>query len=335
MIISYYFMRSVHHLPSHRPLDLTQLRAVLAVRELGTVTHAAELLGLSQPAVSRLVAALENELGFVVFERSRKRMVLSERGAKFLDEAQSALRSMARLGVLAGELRRGSHGLLRVGAIAPLALGIVARAAAIHSRKTPSITIEIEVLGRQAQLEELRAGRIDIGLAAMPFSGAGLRVEPILEADAVCLLRTDHRLAHRAELGPADIAGEQLVLGRPESIVRQRLDDAFRQSNRLQKVASVADNTPLVVALVASGVGVAVTHAFPEDTLPANVVTRRFRPRIPFTYAIVTQAGDFRSRSIAEFSDTLRSVSKQIQQAGARRRKGSLPRKNQRGQGAI
>jgi len=324
MIIIYHFMQNAHLLPSHRPLDLTQLRAVLAVREMGTVTRAAEQLGLSQPAVSRLIAALESELGFVVFERSRKRMVLSERGAKFLDEAQSALRSMARLGVLAGELRRGSHGLLRVGAIAPLALGIVARAVAIHSRRIPNITIEIEVLGRQAQLEELRAGRIDIGLAAMPFSGAGLRVEPILEADAVCLLRADHRLARRDELGPADIADEALVLGRPESIVRQRLDDTFRQSNLLQKVASVADNTPLVVALVAAGVGVAVTHAFPQDTLPANVVTRRFRPRIAFTYAIVTQAGDFRSRAIAEFSDTLRSVSQEIQRASvprARRRK--------------
>lgn len=306
---------------SDRPLDLTQLRAVLAVRETGTVTRAAEHLGLSQPAVSRLIAALESELGFVVFERSRKRMVMSARGTKFLDEAQSALRSMARLAVLAGELRRGSHGLLRVGAIAPLALGLVARAVAIHSRKIPNITIEIEVLGRLAQLEELRAGRIDIALAAMPFSGAGLRIEPILEADAVCLLRSDHRLARRAELGPADIADEALVLGRPESIVRQRLDDTFRQSNLMQKVASVADNTPLVVALVAAGVGVAVTHAFPEDTLPANVVTRRFRPRIPFTYAIVTQAGDFRSLAIAEFSKTLRSVSQEIKRASVPRRK--------------
>jgi DNA-binding transcriptional LysR family regulator len=322
MIICYQFMFLEHHVPAadNRPLDLTQLRAVLAVRESGTVTLAAEQLGLSQPAVSRLVAALEDELGFVVFERSRRRMVLSERGAKFLDEAQSALRSMARLAVLAGELRRGSHGLLRVGAIAPLALGLVARAVAIHARRIANITVEIEVLGRQAQLEELRAGRLDIALAAMPFSGSGLRVEPILEADAVCLLRSDHRLAHRAELRPADIADEALVLGRPESIVRQRLDDTFRQSNLAQKVASVADNTPLVMALVSAGVGVAVTHAFPEDALPTNVVTRRFRPRIPFTYAIVTQAGDFRSLAIAEFSNTLRSVAQEIQRASLSRR---------------
>lgn len=313
-------MRMNPPVPSNHPLDLTQLRAGLAVRETGTVTGAAEKLGLSQPAVSRLVAALEAELGFVVFERSRKRLVLSERGRQFLDEAQSALRSMARLGVLAGELRRGNHGLLRVGAIAPLALGLLARAAAIHTHETPNVTIEIEVLGRERQLEELRAGRLDIALAAMPFSGAGLRVEPILEADAVCLLRADHPLARRAVIGPVDLADEALVLGRPESIVRQRFDDTFRQRNLVQKVASVADNTPLVVALVAFGVGVAVTHAFPQEALPRNVVTRGFRPRIPFIYAIVTQAGDTRSAAITGFCRTLQAAAAEMRETDTRQR---------------
>ena len=314
----------------NHPLDLTQLRASLAVRETGTVTGAAEKLGLSQPAVSRLVAALEAELGFVVFERRRKRLVLSERGRQFLDEAQSALRSMARLAVLAGELRRGNHGLLRVGAIAPLALGLVARAVALYTRETPTVTIEVEVLGRERQLEELRAGRIDIALAAMPFSGPGLRVEPIMEADAVCLLRADHPLARRAVLGPDDLAHEALVLGRPESIVRQRLDDTFRQRNLIQKVASVVDNTPLVVSLVASGVGVAVTHAFPQDALPPNVITRGFRPRIPFTYAIVTQAGDVRSSAITGFCRILQAAAAEMRQGGVRHR-GRPPRKKGEG----
>jgi DNA-binding transcriptional LysR family regulator len=314
----------------NHPLDLTQLRAGLAVRETGTVTGAAEKLGLSQPAVSRLVAALEAELGFVIFERRRKRLVLSERGRQFLDEAQSALRSMARLAVLAGELRRGNHGLLRVGAIAPLALGLVARAVALYTREAPTVTIEVEVLGRERQLEELRAGRIDIALAAMPFSGPGLRVEPIMEADAVCLLRADHPLARRAVLGPDDLAEEALVLGRPESIVRQRLDDTFRQRNLVQKVASVVDNTPLVVALVASGVGMAVTHAFPRDALPPNVITRGFRPRIPFTYAIVTQAGDVRSSAIAGFCRILQIAAAEMRQGGMPHR-GRPPRKKGEG----
>lgn len=314
----------------NHPLDLTQLRAGLAIRETGTVTGAAEKLGLSQPAVSRLVAALEANLGFVIFERRRKRLVLSERGRQFLDEAQSALRSMARLAVLAGELRRGNHGLLRVGAIAPLALGLVARAVALYTRETPTVTIEVEVLGRERQLEELRAGRIDIALAAMPFSGPGLRVEPIMEADAVCLLRADHPLARRVVLGPDDLAEEALVLGRPESIVRQRLDDTFRQRNLVQKVASVVDNTPLVVALVASGVGVAVTHAFPQDALPPNVITRGFRPRIPFTYAIVTQAGDVRSSAITGFCRILQTAAAEMRQGGVRHR-GRPPQKKGKG----
>lgn len=295
-----------------RPLDLGQLRAALAVRETGTVTRAAEDLGLSQPAVSRLIAALETELGFDVFERTRRRLVLTERGREFLDEAQSAMRSMARLSVMAGELRRGRHGLLRVGAIAPLALGLVAPAIAAYRRDAPSVTVEVDLLPRARQIEELRAGRIDIALAAMPFSGAGLRVEPILEADAVCVLPASHRLARRRVINLSDLAEEGFVLASPASILRQRLDDAFRQSNIVQRTVSVVENMSLVAVLVSAGAGVAVTHAMPAAAMPSNVVTRAFRPRIPFSYAIVTQAGDVRSRAVSDFCRALRAVAHDV-----------------------
>lgn len=302
----------------NRPLDLLQLRAALAVREAGTVTRAATHLGLSQPAVSRLIAALEAELGFLVFERLAKRMVLSERGRQILDESEAAMRSMARVRAVAGELRRGNHGLLRIGAIAPLALGLVTRAVAAHRRAWPKVTIDVEVRGRQAQLEELRAGRIDIGLAAMPIVGTGLRVEPILEADAVCLLPADHSLAHRAVLGPSDLAEEALVVGRPDSIIRQRFDDAFRQAGLVQQVAAIVDSTPVGVALVALGTGIAVTHAFPKDALPANVVQRRFRPRISFTYAMFTQDDGPRSAAVTQFGAALRTVARIARRAMTR-----------------
>jgi len=298
--------------PADRPLDLLQLRAALAVRETGTVTRAAGQLGLSQPAVSRLIGALEAELGFLVFERRAKRMVLSERGRQFLDEGQSAMRSMARLGAVAGELRRGNHGLLRIAAIAPLAVGLLARAVAVHRRTWPRITVDVETRGREAQFEELRAGRLDIGLAAMPVAGKGLRVEPILDADVVCLLRADHPLARRKVLQPADLAEEALVLSRPDSIIRHRLDDIFRQAGVVPHVAAIVDATPVAVALVALGTGIGVMHGFPQSALPAGIVGRRFRPRIPFTYAMITQDDDTRSAAVAQFGETLRTVARTL-----------------------
>jgi DNA-binding transcriptional LysR family regulator len=175
----------------------------------------------------------------------------------------------------------------------------VARAVAVHRRVWPKMTIDVETRGREAQFEELRAGRLDIGLAAMPFAGTGLRVEPVMDADVVCLLHTDHPLARRAALTPADLADEALVLSRPGSIIRHRLDDIFRQAGVVQRVAAIVDSTPVAIALVGLGTGIGVMHAFPQDALPPNVVTRRFRPRIPFTYAMITQDDDTRSAAIA------------------------------------
>ncbi len=289
-------------------LDLPQLRAAIAVREQGTVTRAAEALGLTQPAVSRLVATLEAELGFAVFERIRKRLLPSERGRSFLDEAQSALRGLGRLSVLARELERGRRGVLRVGAIPALAHGILARAVALHAKQHPDIVIEIEQLPRERQLEELRAGRLDVALAALPFSGGGLRIQPVFEGDAMCFLPAGHRLARRRTIRPADLGTETLVLGREDSILRQRVEDAFRQAGVALRLGMTTDSTPLIATLVAAGAGVAVSHPMPSGSLPGGVLGRTFEPRLRFTYAMVTQSTDSRAPGLDAFCATLRGA---------------------------
>lgn len=309
--------------PSRPHLDLSQIRAVMAVRDEGTVTRAAERLGLSQPAVSRLVAMLEAELGFAVFDRTRKRLVPSERGRQFLDEAQAALRSLARLSVLAGELRKGKRGLLRVGTIPSLAYGLITRAVALHARSAPDIAIEIEQQPRERLIMELQAGRIDIGLCALPVAGARLRVETVLEATALCFLRTDHRLAHADAVTPSDLCSEPLILGVEAAVLRQRLDDAFQQAGASQHVVATTDSTPLIAALVQEGTGIAVSHALPWHALPRDVTTRPFRPAIPFTYVIVTQANENQPIATRSFCSALHDAA--ADWAGERRPESAVP----------
>ena len=63
---------------------------------------------------------------------------------------------------------------------------------------------------------------------------------------------------------------------------------------------------------MALGTGIGVMHAFPQDALPANIVVRRFRPRIPFSYAMITQDDDTRSAAVAQFGETLRTVARTL-----------------------
>ena len=90
--------------------DVDRLRAALAVRDLRSVTSAADQLGLTQPAVSRLVSLLEADLGFALFARERRRLVLTERGRSYLSEAEASLGALQRLSALGRELRVGARG---------------------------------------------------------------------------------------------------------------------------------------------------------------------------------------------------------------------------------
>lgn len=288
--------------------DMSQLRAAIAVQDEGTVTAAAQSLGLSQPAVSRLVAMLEADLGFAVFERSRKRLLVTERGSRFLDEARRALAAMTRLAIAGRELAQGQRGLLRIGAIPALAHGVLAQAIGRHVRRAPDIVLDIRQLPRHEQIVGLRAGWLDAGLAALPFSASGLRVEPIGEAVAQCFLPAGHALARCGVVMPADLATETLILGRDESLLRQRVDDAFRQAGIRKRALVVTESTPLVLSLIAAGAGLSIGHAMPEAALPAGVIARRFEPRLAFTYAVMTQAAETRSSMVDLLRDTLREA---------------------------
>lgn len=282
----------VRHDMAMRPPDIGQLRAALAVSEFGTVTRAAEQIGLTQPAVTRLVAALEAEIGFPLFDRQRRRLVPSEAGRNFLKQARGVIGELSRLGALGEVLRRGHPGLLRIAAVSALAHGLAPRLLAALLERHPGLSIEIEELDRAHQIEGLRAHHLDIGLVALPVGAPGLQVQPVAKSDVVCLLPEGHPLAARAWLDPASLAGERFVGLREVRLLGQMVDDAFAGSGYVREISVQVDGIPLMISCVAGGLGLAVIHRLSALALPQGVVARPFRPPIIFGYAALTRTSD-------------------------------------------
>jgi DNA-binding transcriptional LysR family regulator len=281
--------------------DVGQLRAALAVWRDGSVTRAASRIGLTQPAVSRLVSALEEELGFLLFHRQNKRLLVSEQGQAFLLEAEAALGGLARLPKLSAELRRGHSGLLRIAAVSALAHGLAPRALAALKRDYPDLAVEVEECDRKAQSEGLMSRHLDVGLVALPSSAPGLRVEMIAEADAVCLLPADHPLASRHELDPMALAGEKFVRLNEVRLLQSLVDSAFDRVGLTRPVSVLVNSTPLMIAFVANGLGLAITHRMSTFVLPRGVVARTFVPTQSFGYAALTRAADAPNPIVAAF----------------------------------
>ncbi|WP_161993518.1 LysR family transcriptional regulator [Muricoccus nepalensis] len=277
---------------------MDRLRAALAVRDAGGVTAAADRLGLTQPAVSRLVSVLEVELGFAVFARERRRLVLTDRGRIYLAEAEASLGGLQRLAVLGRELRLGGRGIVRTAAVSVIAHGVLPRAVAALLRSEPDAAVEISEVERDEQVQGLLAARYDLGLLALPLGASGLQVDVLADAEAVCFLPEGHRLAKRRALTPADLAGERFIAHQAGKLMRQRVDDAFAQLGLERRVVTTTNSTALAAALVAAGVGLAIAHGLPRASLPAGVVTRPFKPRLGFGYAAATRTEERRGELV-------------------------------------
>jgi DNA-binding transcriptional LysR family regulator len=290
---------------SDRPLsrlpDVTQLRAALAVWREGGVTRAAEQIGLTQPAVSRLVAALEADLGFALFQRDNRRLAVTEQGVSFLREAEASLGGLGRLSELAAELRRGRSGLLRIAAVSALAHGLAPRTLAAFKRSYPTLAVEVEEADRKAQIEGLLSRHLDVGLVALPASAPGLRVDMIAEGDAVCLLPENHPLAHLPMLNPRQLAGEPFIRLNELRLLQSLVDSAFDRAGLTRPVSVLVNSTTLMISFVAQGLGLAITHRMSTFTLPRGVVARTFAPGLSFGYAALTREGDPPNERISRF----------------------------------
>lgn len=282
-----------------RLADLTQLRAALAVRATHSVTEAADRIGLTQPAVSRLISMLEADLGFALFTREKRRLSPSEQGEIYLREAEMALGALLRLQELGRELRRGRSGLLRLAAVSALAHGLAPRVLAALQQQITDLTVEVSELDRASQIDALRLRQLDVGLVALPMGAPGVRVDVIAQGHAVCLLPAGHPLAARPFLDPESIGDSPFVRLRDPRLLEQMVDDAFANVGRTRRVAIAADSTHMMLSFVADGLGLAITHSLATLAAPPGVVARPFRPALAFEFAALTRTGEKHSTAVA------------------------------------
>jgi len=277
-------------MPQPPRFDLRLLRAAVAVRDAGSVTAAARRLGTTQPALSRLVAGLEAELGFALFTREGRQLRPAPAAAGFLDRAAAMLTGAERLGQLALAVRAGRRAAVRLSASPNLALGLLPQALARFAVRMPEVEVELQIRHRPELLRALGAGEIDFCLAVLPVGQPGLQVRPFATAEAVCLVPAGHPLARARSVTPARLAGTDMVTLPEGSILRRWVDDAFAAAGVACRRRFTVDSAMVAAGLVGAGLGCAVMHPIEAPNLPPGVTVRPFRPAIGFTYALLERS---------------------------------------------
>ncbi|GGF77323.1 transcriptional regulator [Azorhizobium oxalatiphilum] len=286
-------------------LNAVQLDIFHAVVATGSVTAASRRLNLSQPAVSRRLADLERSLGFALFLREGKRLIITPEGTAFHDELTVSYVGLERLAKVARDIRELRRGHLRVAAIPAMCFGPVPQAIARFMQEHPQTKITFEVHASARILDGLAAGLFDVGVTQMPAAFSSLTVEYTYYAPCLCVMPVGHPLSAKSAVTLQDLASYPLISLPHDTEVGHALMrrfEAFGQvTPRAEALTSMA-----ACALVAAGAGVTLCDPFTASSFgEGRLITRPFQPAIDFSFRVLRPERRVASRPVQALVDTI------------------------------
>jgi DNA-binding transcriptional LysR family regulator len=270
-------------------MNLHQLRAVQIVFELGSVTAAANRLGLTQSAVSRIINAVEAELGLTLFERYRRRLIPSQHAVQFVDRAAQIVSSMQELEASARALKLGRIERLRIVSVPPFLQTILPRVVARRLNANPQLSVRIDVARRVDTPDWINRRDFDIGIVGLPIDRPEVNVQPLPPVEAVAVVPRGHKLATRRKIRLRDILNGPLVTHSTGPLFRSELDRVLARRGTAPAPVVEASTGWLVCAMVRADAGVAVMDPFTAlATANSGLVVRRLSEKIILRYGILT-----------------------------------------------
>ncbi len=271
-----------------RPLNPRQLEAFRAVMLTGSMTAAARLMSISQPAVTRLIQDLEADLSLKLFDRHGTHSTPTAAATALHKDVARHFLGSARIREAAERIRLGRGGHLSVASILALSLACMPRAAQGFLAAFPEATLSLQSAPSLELLDLVLGGHFDLGLLSVPAQRGDVAHRPLIESEAVCLVPRGHRLAARPELVPADFDGEDLIALAPDSLMRLQLDAALQAAGARPRLRLESRYSATVANAVCEGLGIGVTDPLAILSAdPARAVARRFRPRIAYQVSLV------------------------------------------------
>ncbi|WP_377189107.1 LysR substrate-binding domain-containing protein [Ruegeria meonggei] len=268
-------------------LRIRQLEALVAVIANGSMTAAASDLGVSQPAVSRLLSDLEQALGFQLFDRRDGRLVPSQEVRYLQPNVERVLELMKQISDVSEDITQRKAGHIRVACLPGFATSHLPGVVADFLKNRPGVTLTIEPDRPERIFEWMIGEQYDFGITD-GFNGHPAIESRNIDVRSVCVFPEGHTLESVHEVTPSLLADEQIIHTRRDS-------DFFGRLSRVFQDADVTLNSHIEVRqftaaceLVVNGVGVAIVSELDAVKYAGQGLSfRPFRPILPHTLSLV------------------------------------------------
>lgn len=292
---------------------LSQLRAFVAVAEHLHFRDAAASIGMSQPALSGAVSALEDVLGVTLLERTTRKVLLSPEGERLAVRAGAVLEEVGALLEEAEAVRAPFTGTLRLGVIPTVAPYLLPTVLRLVHGKYPELDLQVHEEQTVSLLDGLAAGRLDLLLLAVPLGMPGVTELPLFDEDFVLVTPLDHWLGGREGIPREALRELHLLLLDEGHCLRDQALDICREAGRADlPVTTTAAGLSTLVQLVAGGLGVTLlprTAVTVETSRSSQLLTGYFADPAPTRrIALVMRTGTARADEYRTLATDLREA---------------------------
>lgn len=216
---------------------------------------------MAQPSLSQQIIKLENELGAKLFDRFPRSARLTSFGRAFLPKAEAILRQVAEARTEIQEMTGAVKGEVSIGAIPTIAPYLLPSALARFTRKHPGVTVSVVEEITPLLLDQLRQGKLDMALLALPVPGVDLICEELIREPLYAVVPARHRFSCRRSLELREIKNEPFLLLKEGHCFRENTLLACRRSRVRPNIVFESGQFASIIAMVSAGIGISVVPA--------------------------------------------------------------------------
>lgn len=294
-------------------MQFRQIEAFRFVMITGTITGAAEIMAVSQPAVSRLIGDLEASLGFSLFDRVRGRLLPTEAAGRFFQGVEKFHVGLDQLDRIAEQIRTDKPADLKVCATPALSTHFFPPAVRQFQGLYPAVDLVIDSFSSSEIVNRLRSHLTHLAVTLAFPETPGIVQEPLISASHVCAVHESHPLAQKEVITPEDFIGERVLRILPSgltnwNLVAKALTDAG--VDYAQGIGIQTSHTGY--SLIAENLAIGLIEPFAASAWRNNgVVVRPFQPAVTFDYVTAYSVVQQRTEPLRAFAEIIRDIAVQ------------------------
>lgn len=283
-------------------LDIKHLQYFLEVAKYKSFSRAADQLFITQPTISKMIKNLEEELGIILFKRSRKQLILTDAGKVILEQAKQIDQAFHNLGTQIDQLSGLQRGHIRIGLPPIFDAKRLLKIIGLFHEQHPGITFQLVENGSKKIEEAVETNLLDLGVVVLPTNNETFDYFPFIEEDLKLIIPTSHRFAYREQVELEELAEESFILFNKDFVLNDRILLSCNNAGFHPTVISESTQQVFIEQMVANKLGIALLPESVCRHLPKNIRSIEvINPKIRWKLAVIWRKNQYLSFAAKEW----------------------------------